>query len=120
LEAVGAAKAVSERRAKQPGKRKKKANDGYQLNRNIGTGELRLYLPKLFSCAVVKLDGLIGELQGYYLQSLEMIKPSHKERPRKRMRQNDRHHTEKNRSGDPVQAGLLMEGGYPIVLFRVL
>jgi len=107
LEAVAAAKVISDRRAKQPGKLKKKANGGYQLNRNIGTGLLRLYLPRLLSCSVGKLDGVIGELQGYYLQSLELVKPSYHDRPRKRIRQNDRHHTEKNRSGDPVQAGLL-------------
>ena len=96
IESVSAAKVISDKRAKNPSKRKKKENQGYQLNRNIGTGLLRQYLPKLFGRVVPDVDKVLLELQGYYLQSLEMIKETHKKRPRKLIRQNDRHHTEKN------------------------
>jgi Transposase DDE domain len=90
-------KALNEKRKKSPSKRKKKENQGYKLNRNVGTSTLRRYLPRLISPAYFsKIGFFLEEMRGYYLQSLELVKATQKERPRKLIRQNARHHTEKN------------------------
>jgi hypothetical protein len=96
LEAEAKAKEVSEKRKNQPAKRKKKENQGYRPNRNIGTNMLRGYLPGLLKCPENQLEKLLGEMQVYYPQSLEMVKETKSGRKRKMMRQNDRHHTEMN------------------------
>lgn len=90
------AKAISEKRKNKLSKRKKKANQGYQLNRNIGANTLRMYLPELLQCPENQLDKLLTEMEIYYLQSLEMVKETRRERKKKMIRQNDRHHTEMN------------------------
>lgn len=96
LEAEVKAKAISEKRKNKPSKRKKKENQGYQLNHNIGTNTLRMYLADLLQCPESQLDKILTEMQIYYLQSLEMVKETKRERKRKMIRQNDRHHTEMN------------------------
>ena len=96
LEAHQQAEIISKKRENKPSKRKKKENKGYQLNRNIGANILREHLVELFQCSENQLDNLLKKMQVYYLQNLEMIKETHKERKRKMLRQNDRHHTEMN------------------------
>lgn len=96
LEAEAKVKAIFEKRKNKPSKRKKKENQGYQLNRNIGTNTLRMYLADLLQCPESQLDKILTEMQIYYLQSLEMVKETKRERKRKMIRQNDRHHTEMN------------------------
>ena len=96
LEAAIKAKSISEKRKNNPCKSKKKENRGYQLNRNIGSNTLRMYLVNLFECAEKELDRLLNEMEVYYFQSLEMVKETHIERKRRMLRQNDRHHTEMN------------------------
>jgi hypothetical protein len=87
---------INERRKKKPSKNKKKENKGYQINRNVGTNTLRMHLWDLFTCKEKDLVSIIEKMQEIYLQSLEIIKDCDKERKRKMMRMNDRHHTEIN------------------------
>jgi hypothetical protein len=87
---------INERRKKKPSKNKKKENKGYQINRNVGTNTLRLHLWDLFTCKEKDLASILEKMQEIYIQSLEMIKDCDKERKRKMMRMNDRHHTEIN------------------------
>lgn len=90
-------KVINEKRKETPSKRKKNENKGYKLNRNIGTNTLRSYLPRLISPAHFgKIRAMLEEMTAYFLQSLELVKPTKKERPRKLIRQNARHHTEMN------------------------
>jgi hypothetical protein len=96
LAAMAKVAAIAGKRRGNPAKRKKKENRGYQLNRNIGTNTLRMYLPSLLRCPENQLKKLLDEMQVYYLQSLEMIKETKLERKRKMLRQNDRHQTEEN------------------------
>lgn len=96
IEAEIKVKAISQKRKMKPFKNKKKKNQGYQLNRNVGTNILRMYLPDLFQCHESQLDRLLIEMQMYYLISVEIVKESYKKRKRKMIRQNDRHHTEMN------------------------
>jgi len=53
-----------------------------------------MYLEKLLTSCAKKLRNILEEMDTYFLQSLEMINPHKQER--KRIRQNDRHHTELN------------------------
>jgi hypothetical protein len=96
LEAILRAKQISQKRKKNPAKRKKKDNGGYQLNRNIGAGVLRSYWFDLWEKRDTDLEKSLSEMQIYYLQSIEMIKPKKAERKRKMIRTNDRHQTEWN------------------------
>lgn len=96
LEATLRAKQISEERKKKPSKRKKKENGGYQLNRNIGTGILRTYWFEIWEKQDTELERVLEEIQIYYLQSLERVKPKAAERQRKMIRTNDRHLTEWN------------------------
>jgi hypothetical protein len=87
---------INQKRKNKPSIRKKKENDGYQLNRNIGAGILRNYTFDLWEKRGKELEKLLEEIQIYYLQSLEMVKPKKAERKRKMIRTNDRHQTEWN------------------------
>lgn len=87
---------INARRKKKGSKNKKRDHEGYQLNRNVGTNTLRMYLSKLFTVPEGLLEKLLQEMDIYFLQSLEKIKPNKKERGNKKIRQNDRHHTELN------------------------
>ena len=87
---------INKKRKNQPSKRKKKENGGYQLNRNIGAGILQNYYFDLWKKRGIDLEKTLVEMQIYYLQSLEMIKPKKAERKRKMIRTNDRHQTEWN------------------------
>lgn len=102
LEAEKEAECISARRKGKPSKNKRKAHEGYQVNRNIGAGVLRMHFFELFECSEKTLNELLKKVQKYYLQSLEMIKPNKQERRRKMIRTNDRHHTELNRNGEPL------------------
>lgn len=86
----------NKRRASKPSCNKKKENQGYKLNRNIGVGILKENMLELLRCPAYKLGMVLKNMQQKYLNSQEMIKPNYKERPRKRIRQNDRHITEMN------------------------
>ncbi|NJK84513.1 MAG: transposase [Saprospiraceae bacterium] len=96
LEANLQAVQISQKRKKKPYKNKKKENAGYQLNRNIGAGVLRNYCFELWEKTGEALENVLKEMQVYYLQSLEMVKPHKVERKRKMIRTNDRHVTEMN------------------------
>lgn len=96
LEANLRAKQISQKRKNKPSKNKKKENLGYQVNRNIGAGILRTYWFDLWEKRDKELEQVLEEMQIYYLQSLEMIKPKRAERKRKMIRTNDRHQTEWN------------------------
>lgn len=96
LEANLQAEQISQKRKKKPSKRKKKENGGYQLNRNIGAGVLRNYFFALWQKQEKDLEIVLEEMQKYYLQSIEMVKPHKVERKRKMIRTNDRHVTEMN------------------------
>jgi hypothetical protein len=96
LESTLQAKKISEKRKNTPSKRKKKENGGYQINRNIGAGILRNYWFDLWEKQDEELDNTLKQMQIYYLQSLEMVKPKKAERKRKMIRTNDRHQTERN------------------------
>jgi hypothetical protein len=85
---------INERRRKKPSKNKKKENKGYQVNRNVGTNTLRMHLWDLLTCKDKDLASVLEEVKKCHLQSLEVIKDSSKERKRKMLRINDRHHTE--------------------------
>ena len=87
-------KKLNEKRQKQPSKRKKSENKGYQINRNIGTNTLRMYLRELLTCADKEVANILEKMQNLYLQSLEIIKDCSKPRRQKMCRLNDRHHTE--------------------------
>jgi hypothetical protein len=96
LQATLQAKQISERRKNKPSKNKKEDNGGYQVNRNIGVGVLRSYWFDLWGKQGHNLANVLAEMQIYYLQSLEIIKPQTAERQRKMIRTNDRHQTEWN------------------------
>lgn len=96
IEAENKLKALNARRKKHTCSRKKKENEGYQINRNIGANTLRMYLSRLFTSPEEHLEATLREMDIYFLQSLEMMKPNKKERKKKKIRQNDRHHTELN------------------------
>jgi hypothetical protein len=96
MEAERQAKAISEERAKKPSKRRKRQNQGYKVNRNVGCNTLRSALPALLSCPRKQLDALLDALTRRYLTSLEMVKPNTRERRKKMIRNNDRHQTEMN------------------------
>jgi hypothetical protein len=96
IEAEKEVKNVAERRKNKENKNRKATNEGYQLNRNIGAGTLRMYLTPIFTCTDKKLESILQEIDIYCLQSIEKIKPNKQERKRKMHRQNDRHHTELN------------------------
>lgn len=96
IEAENKLKALNARRKKRSYSRKKKENEGYQINRNIGANTLRMYLSRLFTSPEEHLEDVLKEMDIYFLQSLEMIKSNKKERKKKKIRQNDRHHTELN------------------------
>ena len=96
MEANLRAKKLSQKRETTPSKNKRKGNGGYQVNRNIGSGVLRNYWFGLWEKIGKALENLLEEMQVYYLQSLEMIKPKLAERKRKMIRTNDRHQTEFN------------------------
>jgi hypothetical protein len=63
---------------------------------SLPSGILRNYSFELWERAGKALENVLEEVQMYYLQSLEMVKPKQKERPRERIRMNDRHITELN------------------------
>lgn len=90
------AEQISQKRKNKPSKNKQKENAGYQVNRNIGAGVLRKYWFTLWENSGKELEKILEEMQRYYLQSLEMIKPKKAERKRKMIRTNDRHVTEWN------------------------
>lgn len=96
LETEAKLKAINKRRQAKPSKRQKQPNAGYQINRNIGANTLRMYINRLLFCDTKNIQKWLTEMSIYYLQSIEPVKPSHKERQRKRTRINDRHHTEWN------------------------
>jgi Transposase DDE domain len=96
LEATLHLEKTSKKRQKNPSKRKKKENGGYQLNRNIGAGILRSYWFDLWENRGNVLEKSLQEMQIYYLQSVEMVKPKKAKRKRKMIRTNDRHQTEWN------------------------
>lgn len=96
IEAENKLKALNTRRKKRYCLRKKKENEGYQINRNIGANTLRMYLSRLFTSPEEHLEDILQEMDIYFLQSLEMMKSNKKERKKKKIRQNDRHHTELN------------------------
>jgi hypothetical protein len=96
LEATLRAEQISKKRKNNPSKRKKKENAGYQVNRNIGAGILRSYWFNLWEKQGKALEKVLEEMQIYFLQSLEMVKPKQAERKRKMIRTNDRHVTEMN------------------------
>ena len=96
LEAETEAKRISERVKNKISKRKKKENRGYQINRNVGTGILRSCLSGLLFCRDKDLSYILEKMKILYMQSLEIVKDTDKERKRKMHRLNDRHHTEIN------------------------
>lgn len=96
LEAKLRAEQMSQKRKNKPSKNKKKDNKGYQLNRNIGAGILRNYWFDLWEKEGKDLEKVLAEMQVYYLQSLEMVKPKKAERKQKMIRSNERHQTEWN------------------------
>jgi len=96
LEANLRAKQISQKQKKNPAKSKKKEQAGYQVNRNIGAGVLRSDWFDLWEKRDKALEKVLEEMQIYYLQSLEMIKPKQTERKRKMIQTNDRHQTEWN------------------------
>lgn len=96
LESNLRAEQISQKRKNTPSKKKKKENGGYQLNRNIGAGVLRSYCFDLWEKRGKDLEKALEEMQIYYLQNLEMVKPKNAERKRKMIRTNDRHQTEWN------------------------
>jgi hypothetical protein len=55
-----------------------------------------MYLSRLFTSPEEHLEATLREMDIYFLQRLEMMKPNKKERKKKKIRQNDRHHTELN------------------------
>lgn len=65
----------------------------YQVNRNTGAVILRTYWFDLWEKRGKELEDVLEQMQIYYLQSLEMIKPKRAERKRKMIRTNDRHQT---------------------------
>jgi hypothetical protein len=96
MEAVLQAERLSKARKAKASKRKQKENQGYQVNRNIGAGVLRKYWFAIWESNETVLENTLTEMQSYYFQSLEMVKPKKVERTRKMLRTNDRHHTELN------------------------
>ena len=74
----------------------KKRKAEYKINRNVGAGTLRNHLKDIFLNGIKKCEQALIHIQNLFLKSLEKIKPTHKERLRKRLRQNDRHQTELN------------------------
>jgi hypothetical protein len=96
IEADKKARQKSTERKNKENKNRKTTNLGYLINRNIGAGIVRMYLASIFSCKERDLERILKEMDLYFLQSLEKIKPNCKERKRKMHRQNDRHHTEMN------------------------
>jgi hypothetical protein len=74
----------------------KRRKSVYKINRNVGAGTIRMYLQRLFSSSASVVKTAIINLQKLLLKSLEKVKPTHKERHRKRLRCNDRHQTELN------------------------
>lgn len=96
MESERKAVAISEKRKKNPSKKKKKTNQGYKVNRNIGTNTVRMYLKELFLSSDSDLLKTINKMTKLFLLSLEIVKETSKERVRKMLIQNDRHHTEGN------------------------
>ncbi len=74
----------------------KKRKKEYKINRNISAGTVRTYLKKLLLDQGIKWQLALVKAQKIILKSLEKIKPTIKERERKLLRCNDRHHTELN------------------------
>lgn len=68
----------------------------YKLNRNVGWGSIRLWLKDLVIGSAVGLGCCIGRIEELLVRSVERLKPTLRERERKRIRNNDRHHTELN------------------------
>ena len=87
---------IAEKRKKKPSKRKKRENQDYQINQNMAVATLRNYLFRIFNSPEKDLRKVLYEMEVYLLMSLEVKKVNNRERLRKRLRQNDRHHTEKN------------------------
>lgn len=90
------AKAISEKRKSNPSKNKKKKNQGYKVNRNVGINTVRMHIKSLFTSPEKELKNLFKNIEKQLLLSLEIVKITHKERQRKMLRQNDRHITELN------------------------
>ena len=74
----------------------KKRKKSYKINRNISAGTIREYLKNLFLNPFDAWIKVLKRMQQIILKSLEMVKPTIKERDRKMLRCNDRHHTELN------------------------
>jgi hypothetical protein len=96
LEANLRAEQISQKRKNKPSKNKKKGNSGYRLNGNIGGGILRKCYFDLWEKQGKELNKILEEMQIYYLQSLEIVKPKQAKQERKMIRTNDRHITEWN------------------------
>jgi hypothetical protein len=68
----------------------------YKINRNVGSGIVRKCIRELFLNSTKSWKMALEAAQKMILKSLEMIKPTIKERLRKMLRCNDRHQTELN------------------------
>ena len=68
----------------------------YKINRNISAGTVRMYLKNLLLDQAKTWVSVLQKAQKIILKSLEKIKPTFKERQRKLLRCNERHHTELN------------------------
>ena len=68
----------------------------YKINKAVGCGTLLSQIKTLFKCSLESLTKHLKDIGELFLKSLEKIKSTKKDRPRKRQRPNDRHTTEKN------------------------
>lgn len=96
IEADAQAKAITKKRNEAPSKNKRIENDGYKVNRNVGINTVRMYLKELLIGKESGLKQMLKTMTKLFVQSLEIVKKTSKVRVRKLIRQNERHHTEKN------------------------
>ncbi len=96
IEADKQVKELSKKRQNQSCKNKKSQNEGYKVNRNVGINTVRMYMKDLFLLGESEFINILDKMTELFLQSLEIVKEKSKERVGKMLRQNERHHTEKN------------------------
>lgn len=73
-----------------------KRKKSYKINRNISAGTVRDYIKKILLNQAQNWVSKLQKAQKLILKSLEKVKKTSKERERKLLRCNDRHHTEYN------------------------
>ena len=87
---------INQKRKNNPSKNKKKENKGYQVNRNIGVGTLRMEYRELFTCKDSQLDAHIKKIAQLYLMSLEAKYEKKVQPVVDKLKKRKRHYTESN------------------------